>query len=71
MIGAVIYFTRVTKKRNEFVEHDTGEAEGTSEKIECKQIKELGLTFWLIMAMGFALPGVWYGFLDNVVECFH
>lgn len=23
------------------------------------------------MAMGFALPGIWYGFLDNVVECLH
>lgn len=25
----------------------------------------------MILLIGFALPGSWYGFLDNVVECFH
>jgi MFS family permease len=25
----------------------------------------------LIVAQGLALPGIWYGFMDNVVECLH
>ena len=27
------------------------------------------MTFWLLISVGFVMPGIWYGFLDNVVEC--
>lgn len=71
MIAATGYFAKITKKDDQFVEEGDEHGEVQGEKIDFTQIKNLGLTFWLLVSIGFVMPGIWYGFLDNVVECIH